>query len=130
MFPGSSPDMSRLLEQAAQLQQQVMDAQAELAAAEVEGSAGGGLVRATVTGTGELRSLAIDPSVVDPQDTETLADLVVAAVRDASENASRLAAKSMDPFAALAGDLDSPFGALGRPAADRGTDPPAGGPSV
>ena len=120
MFPGSSPDMSRLLEQAAQLQQQVMDTQAELAASEVEGSSGGGLVRATVTGTGELTRLAIAPSVVDPEDPETLADLVVAAVRDASANAAQLAAERMGPFAAITGDPDSPFG----------LDPPAGGQGV
>ena len=85
MFPGGGqPNMQQLLKQAQKMQQDLADAQAELAEAEVEGSAGGGLVKATVSGAGELRSLVIDPKAVDPEDTETLADLVVAAVRDAN----------------------------------------------
>src|SRR6266536_3577109 len=81
---GGQPNMQQLMKQAQQMQQQLADAQAELAQAEVTGSAGGGLVRATVSGAGELKALAIDPTAVDPDDIETLQDLVVAAVRDAN----------------------------------------------
>jgi DNA-binding YbaB/EbfC family protein len=83
MFPGGQPDMAQLLKQAQQMQQQLVAAQEELAQAEVTGSAGGGLVSATMTGDGELTALTIAPAAVDPDDIETLQDLVVAAVRDA-----------------------------------------------
>jgi DNA-binding YbaB/EbfC family protein len=99
-----------ILEQAQRMQAAVVAAQEELAEAEVEGSAGGGLVTATVSGTGELLSLTISPKAVDPEDTETLADLVVAAVRDASGNAQRLAEQKMS---AATGDLGGMLGSLG-----------------
>jgi nucleoid-associated protein EbfC len=105
VLPGGQPDMHQLLAQAQAMQQQVMDAQARLAEAEVTGTAGGGLVTATVSGTGELKALVIDPKAVDPDDTETLADLVVAAVRAANEQAQELAADIMGPFAAGLGGL-------------------------
>jgi hypothetical protein len=89
-----------------------MEAQAELAEARVEGSAGGGLVTATVTGSGELVALAIDPKAVDPDDTETLADLVLAAVRDATGNASQLQEQKMGPLTQGLGGLGGPGGGL------------------
>ncbi len=79
------------------MQQQLVAAQQELAATAVTGSAGGGLVRATMTGAGELTALAIDPKAVDPDDVETLQDLVVAAIRDANHNVSQLAASQDGP---------------------------------
>ena len=103
MFPEGTPDMNALLEQAAAMQQQLMAAQEDLAARRVEGTAGGGLVTATVTGTGDLVGLSIDPQACDPADTETLADLVVAAVRDATSNAQEMAAQQM-------GELTGGFG--------------------
>jgi DNA-binding YbaB/EbfC family protein len=108
MQPGSQPNMQQLMKQAQQMQQQLMTAQAELADAEVQGSAGGGLVTATVTGTGELLALTINPEAVDPQDTETLADLIVAAVGDASTAASELAQQKMGPLAGGVGGLGLP----------------------
>jgi nucleoid-associated protein EbfC len=108
--PGGMPDMQAILQQAQQMQQQLMTAQQELADAEVTGSAGGGLVTAVVSGAGELKSLTIDPKAVDPDDTETLADLVVAAVRDANTQAQDLAARKMGP---LAGGLGGDLGGLG-----------------
>ncbi|MEP6463559.1 MAG: YbaB/EbfC family nucleoid-associated protein [Frankiaceae bacterium] len=108
MQPGSQPNMQQLMKQAQQMQQQLMTAQAELADAEVQGSAGGGLVTATVTGTGELLALTINPEAVDPQDTETLADLIVAAVRDASTAATELAQLKMGPLAGGVGGLGLP----------------------
>jgi DNA-binding YbaB/EbfC family protein len=104
--------MQAILQQAQQMQQQLMSAQQELAEAEVTGSAGGGLVTAVVSGGGELKSLTIDPKVVDPDDVETLADLIVAAVRDANTEAQNLAAAKMGP---LAGGLGGDLGGLGLP---------------
>jgi DNA-binding protein YbaB len=66
---------------------------------QIEGSAGGDLVTATVTGSGELVGLVIKPEAVDPSDTETLADLVVAAVRDATNKAQAVAASKLGPLA-------------------------------
>ena len=91
-------DMSGLLAQAQAMQEQLMNAQQELAETQVEGSAGGGLVTATVTGASELVGLVIKPEAVDPADTETLADLIVA-VRDATNKAQALAASKLGPLA-------------------------------
>ena len=77
--------MSALLAQAQQVQQQLMEAQEELADAEVNGQAGGGLVQVTMKGSGEVIAVSIDPKVVDPTDIETLQDLVVGAIADASK---------------------------------------------
>jgi hypothetical protein len=106
------PDMQAILQQAQAMQQQLMSAQQELAEAEVIGTAGGGLVTAVVSGSGELKRLDIDPKVVDPDDVETLADLIVAAVRDANTEAQSLAASKMGP---LAGGLGGDLGGLGLP---------------
>ncbi len=67
MFPEGSPDMNALLEQATAMQQQLMAAQNDLAERRVDGNAGGGLVQATVTGTGDLVGLRIDPAGLRPQ---------------------------------------------------------------
>ena len=111
MQPGQ-PNMQQILQQAQQMQQQLVTAQEELAEAEVTGTAGGGLVTAVVSGAGELKSLDIDPKVVDPEDTETLADLVVAAVRDANRAAQELAAQKMGPLAGGMGGMGD-LGGLG-----------------
>jgi len=100
--------MQQLMKQAQKMQQELLAAQEELAATEVTGSAGGSLVTATVTGSGELRSLVIDPSVVDPEDVETLQDLVIAAVRDASRAAQDLAGQRMGPLTQGMGGLGLP----------------------
>ncbi|MEX2011542.1 MAG: YbaB/EbfC family nucleoid-associated protein [Chloroflexota bacterium] len=91
------------------LQQQMMQElgriQSELAAATVEGSAGGGVVRATVTGKQELVTVMIDPTAVDPSDVEMLQDLIVAAVNDALRASRDLAEQKM---AAVTGGLKLP----------------------
>ena len=102
--------MAQLLQQAQQMQQQLVAAQEELARTEVTGTAGGGLVTAVVTGSGDVVSVKIDPRAVDPDDVESLEDLVVAAVRDAKRAADELAAGAMGP---LAGGLGG--GGLGLP---------------
>jgi DNA-binding YbaB/EbfC family protein len=108
--PGEQPDIASIMQQAQQMQQQLMAAQAEIAEAEVTGQAGGGLVTATVEGTGELVGLVIDPKIVDPEDVETLQDLVIGAIADASKSASAVAAEKLGP---LAGGLGG--GSLGLP---------------
>ena len=75
--------MANLQRMAQQMQQEMLRVQAELETTLVDGSAGGGVVSATVTGKQELVSVTIDPSAVDPDDVEMLQDLVVAAVNDA-----------------------------------------------
>jgi len=105
--PGSQMDMQQLFAAAQQMQDQLMNAQQELADAEVEGTAGGGLVTATVNGQGELVELTISAAaidVADPAETaETVADLVLAAVRDAYRAAGELQQQKMGPLAALGG---------------------------
>lgn len=86
-FDLSGIDMGALLAQAQSVQGQLEAAQNQLAESSFEGTAGGGLVRATVTGTGDLDALTITPETLEGTDAETLADLVVAAVKDATEQA-------------------------------------------
>jgi len=101
--------MGALLKQAQQMQQALAQAQEELAGAEVTGTAGGGLVSATLTGSGDVVSLTIAPAAVDPDDVETLQDLVVAALRDAQRAVNELAANTMGPVTGgLGGGLGLP----------------------
>jgi nucleoid-associated protein EbfC len=88
-----------------QMQQQMQRVQEELEAATVEGSSGGGVVKATVTGKQELVGIVIDPSAVDPADVEMLQDLVVSAVNEALRASQDLAAQKM---AAVTGGLRIP----------------------
>jgi DNA-binding YbaB/EbfC family protein len=112
-------DMNQLFAAAQQMQEQLMHAQQALADAEVTGTAGGGLVKAVVNGQGELMDLIIQAAAVDPDDPEetarTIADLVLAAVRDAYRSAEDLQQQQMGPFAAavsggLPGGLSLPSG--------------------
>ncbi len=97
--------MANLQRMAQQMQQQMARIQEELEAATVEGSAGGGVVRAVVTGKQEVVSVTIDPSVVDAVDVEMLQDLIVAAVNDALASAAQLAETKM---AAVTGGMRLP----------------------
>ena len=96
--------MSALLAQAQQIQQQLMEAQEKLAATEVHGQAGGGLVQVTMKGSGEVVAVAIDPKVIDPSDPETLQDLVVPALADAAKQVAILAQPPICPLAGGMGD--------------------------
>ena len=100
--------MNQMMRQMQQMQDDMAAAQAALAGQTVEGSAGGGVVKAVVTGTGELRSVSISPDVVDADDVEMLEDLVVAAVNEALRAAQSLQAEKMG---AVTGGLD--LGSLG-----------------
>jgi len=97
--------MANLQRMAQQMQQEMLRVQQELESATVDGSAGGGVVSATVTGKQELLSLTIDPSAVDPNDVEMLQDLVVAAVNDALRASRDLAEQKMS---AVTGGLRLP----------------------
>ena len=97
--------MGNLQRMAQQMQQEMLRVQRELEATNVDGTSGGGVVKAVVTGKQELVSLAIDPSVVDPGDVEMLQDLVVAAVNDALRAARDVAETKM---AAVTGGLRLP----------------------
>jgi DNA-binding YbaB/EbfC family protein len=105
MEPEGQLDMQQLLQAAAAMQSQLMSAQQELADAEVEGTAGGGLVSVTVSGQGELVDLTISSAAIDPANPEetaqTLADLVLAAYRDACSEVDNLQQSTMAPFAGL-----------------------------
>lgn len=107
MEPGGQLDFQALLQQAQKMQEQLFAAQEELARAEVQGSAGGGLVTATVNGQGEVVGVVIDPQVIDsgdPEETaETIADLVVAAIRDAARTAAELQQEKMGPLTQMPG---------------------------
>jgi nucleoid-associated protein EbfC len=109
--PGGQPNLQQLLKQAQMMQEQVASAQAELAAAELTGTAGGGLVTVTMTGTGEVTGVKIDAKAVDPEDVETLEDLVLAAIHNAAEEVRALTEQKMGPVASGLGGL----GGLGLP---------------
>ena len=108
MQPEGQPDMSALLAQAQQVQQKLMEAQEQLANAEVHGQAGGGLVQVTMKGSGEVVGVSIDPKVVDPDDVETLQDLIVGALTDAARQVTMLAQDRLGPLAGGMGELGIP----------------------
>jgi DNA-binding YbaB/EbfC family protein len=92
-------DMNALLEQAQQMQAQMVSAQQELADTTVEGTVNDGLVTVTLSGTGEMVGVQIRRGSFDPDDTEDLEDLILAAYRDARAQADALAAQKMGPLA-------------------------------
>jgi nucleoid-associated protein EbfC len=108
MRPGGQPNLQQLMKQAQKMQQQLAEAQAELAEAEVTGTSGGGLVTVTISGSGEVKSVKIDPKAVDPDDVETLEDLVLAAVHNANDEVRKLTEQKMGPVTGGMGGLGLP----------------------
>lgn len=112
-------NMQALLQQAQQMQQQLMDAQKQLSEAKVEGTAGGGLVKVTVSGQREVLDVTISPEAVDADDAaetaQTIADLVLAAIRDAERAAEELQQEKMGPLAEGLGGGGLPGGMPGLP---------------
>lgn len=102
-------DLGGLLSQMQQVQQQLMDAQAATAATVVQGRSGGGAVVVTTTGGLEFRAVTIDPAVVDPNDVDMLQDLVLAAIRDAVEQANNLNSQTLGGLG-LGGGLEGLLG--------------------
>ena len=80
---GGLGDMAKMMKAAQQMQDKMAEMQASLESVTVEGSAGGGLVKAVATAKGELKSLTIDPSIFREEDREMVEDLILAAVKDA-----------------------------------------------
>jgi nucleoid-associated protein EbfC len=101
-------DMGALLEQAMEMQQQLLEAQAQAAEAVVEGQAGGGAVTVRVTGAMAFESVTIAPEAVDPDDVDLLQDLVLAALNDAMDRLAQLQQSSMGAL-----DLGAMGGMLG-----------------
>jgi len=101
-------DMNQLLQQVGEMQQQMQAAQADLAKETVEASAGGGMVTVTASGAGEIKSISIDPKAVDPEDTDLLGDMVLAAVNEALKSANSLAESKLGGLAGGLGGLGLP----------------------
>ncbi|MEO6445919.1 MAG: YbaB/EbfC family nucleoid-associated protein [Gemmatimonadaceae bacterium] len=99
-------DIFKILQQAQQVQSKMQQMQEELAQRAVSGSAGGGLVTVHADGKGTVKSIKIDPSVVNPADVEMLEDLVVVAVAEAQKKAGELAQEEMGK---LTGGMNLPF---------------------
>jgi nucleoid-associated protein EbfC len=89
------PDIMSLMQQAQAMQAKMQEMQAEMERLEVEGQAGGGLVRVTLTAKGQMKALALDASLLKPADREILEDLIVAAHEDARKKAERLMEEKM-----------------------------------
>lgn len=100
-------DLMGMMKQAKELQSQMEAMQAEVAAMEVSGGAGGGLVTVTMNGKGEMRNIKIDPSLMKPEEAEIVEDLIVAAVNDARTKAEALLA---DKMREMTGGLQLPPG--------------------
>ena len=106
-IPGMGGGMNmNMIKQAQKMQQDMLKMQQELQEKEYQAAAGGGVVSATVNGKHELKSLAIDPEAVDPEDVEMLQDMIVAAVNEAMRAADADAAGTMQK---LTGGLGLPF---------------------
>ncbi len=94
-YPPMGGNMQQLMRQAQKMQQDMQRTQQELAEREFEASAGGGMIKAVVTGEKMLKSITIDPACVDPDDVEMLQDLITAAVNAALTNAAETVEKEM-----------------------------------
>ena len=88
-------DMHAMLKQAKKMQAKLAEVQDGLSEVTVDATAGGGMVKATMDGAGELKSITIDPAALDPDDAELLQDMIVAAVNEASRNAQEVANQRM-----------------------------------
>jgi nucleoid-associated protein EbfC len=103
-----SMDMNKMLQQVQQMQAEMAKAQEELATESVEASVGGGMVVVKASGTGEITDIKISPEAIDPDDPETLEDLVLAGVNQALKNAQDLAQSKL-------GDVSGGLKGLGLP---------------
>jgi DNA-binding YbaB/EbfC family protein len=101
-------DFNKLMKQAAQMQEQLAQAQEEAATQVVEASAGGGMVTVKATGSGELTEVKIKPEAIDPDDPEVLEDMVLAAVNEALRSASSLMESKMSGLMGGLGGLGLP----------------------
>jgi DNA-binding YbaB/EbfC family protein len=93
-------NLGNLMKQAQQMQSKMAEMQAKMGEIEVEGAAGGGMVKVTVTGKGEARRIKVDPSLVVPDDVEMLEDLIVAAFNDARSKSEAMMQSEMSKLTA------------------------------
>jgi nucleoid-associated protein EbfC len=100
------PDIMKILQQAQEMQGRFQKIQEELQQQTVSGSAGGGMVSVEVSGTGQIKKIKLEPSIVNPADIEMLEDLVVVAISDAQQKAQKMA---QDEMGKLTGGLQLPF---------------------
>jgi len=115
MARGGGPggfDVNSLLKQAQQMQAEMAKAQEQLAAEEVEASAGGGMVKVKISGDLKLKEIVIDPEAIDPDESELLAEMVLAAVNEAIRSAQELAGSKMGGITGGLG-LGGPGGGAG-----------------
>lgn len=103
-FPGGG-NMNNMMKKVQKMQKDMAKAQAEIEEKEFTSTAGGGVIEATVNGRKEVIKVKIDEDVVDPDDTEMLEDLVVAAVNDALKKADQYSQKELGKFT---GNLNIP----------------------
>ncbi len=100
-------NLGQMMKQAQQLQSKMAEMQEQLAAVEITGSSGGGMVTVTLTGKLEMRKVAIDPSIVEPGELEVLEDLILAAYGDAK---AKVEAHQAERMSELTGGLNLPAG--------------------
>lgn len=100
-------NIQKMMKQAQQMQQKIGELQAELETRETDGVSGGGMVKLTLNGKGNLLKLSIDPSIIDKDDKEVLEDLVIAAFNDAK---TKVDASFNDEMGKVAGGMGLPGG--------------------
>ncbi len=100
-------NLGQMMKQAQEMQAKMAEMQERLAAVEVTGASGGGMIQVTLNGKGEMRKIAIDPALMDPNEVEVLEDLIVAATNDAKVKVEAQAAQRMSE---LTGGLNLPPG--------------------
>ena len=102
-------NIQKMMKQVQKAQEQMAAVQEQLASKTVEATAGGGMVQVVMTGDGSLRSITIDPEVVDSEDVDMLQDLIVAAVNEAKRRSTELAQAEMSK---VAGGMGLPPGLI------------------
>jgi hypothetical protein len=100
-------NLGQMMKQAQEMQQKMGEMQERLAQAEIDGQSGGGLVKVTMSGKGDVKAVSIDPSLAKPEEIEVLEDLVLAAVNDARAKVEQTAGEQMKE---ITGGLDLPGG--------------------
>jgi DNA-binding YbaB/EbfC family protein len=100
-------NLGNMMKQAQEMQARMAELQAKLETVELSGASGGGMVQVTLNGKGEMKKLAIDKSLVDPNETEVLEDLILAAFNDAKQ---RVEAHMAEEMSKLTGGLKLPPG--------------------
>ncbi len=106
-YPGGMGNMGNMMKQAQKMQREMLKLQDEIEQRTVEASSGGGAVTVVVSGKKDIRSINIEPEVVDPDDIEMLQDLIIAAINEAIRKADEMVAQEMSK---LTGGLNLPGG--------------------